>query len=929
MFKVFAITLRKVVNFSLKAKELIFTQAPVRYFFLFFILVFGIVWTSSGQEKQINAPQGTLPVKSDSSQIQHDSLTISADTLSLSDSSIYKSDTTKVAKKGEIETTINYTARDSIRASIDGKMIWLYGNAKITYGDVDLEAEEILLDYGNSTLTAHGKRDSTGARIGYPIFKNGNELYETKDIVYNFKTRRARISEVVTQQGEGFLASEAAFKNENNEILSIRNSYTTCNLEHPHFRIRATKTKAIPDDKIVAGPFYLEFNDIPLPAGFLFGMFPAKRSSSSGIIFPSYGEQKRRGFNLSGGGYFFDINEYVKLTVTGDIYSKGGHALQIMSPYIKKYAYSGSVNFAYSKNPDTDDFIETKGESRDFRLTWSHSPQTKGTGRFSASVNAATATYNQNNSIGYGTNNNVNSSSSFSNITAKLQSNVSYSKRFAGTPFSMSLNLSHNQDLRTRAVDMQLPALSVNMTNLYPFQKKSGEKGFLDNLSIGYTMSASNRISNNLGRIPSTARQDSIAPFTLDNFPTFYSDGRKGMRHSIPLSFSMKAFKYFTLSPSVSYEEKWYGEYVRWGLDDVGNVVKTDTVNEFNRVANYSFSTGLTTRIFGMYSMRNPDRKLKAIRHVMSPSISFSYTPDFTSNENYFDRVEKLDNTVVYKSRHEGSLYGGANASGRSGAIGFGLGNNIEAKLKGSEDSVARKVMLLNNLSFNTSYNIVADSFNLAPISIAANTNILDNLINMNMSATLDPYTYLNELQETGARVERRIDNLVWKNRKLGRITNANLTLSTNLNPKARNKQTTSREKIAKSDLPEQDKEFLIANPDAYVDFEIPWSLNLNYNLRYTRNLNAKAAFTQTLQMSGDLSLSEKWKITYSSGYHFEMKEFTQTSLGITRDLHCWTLRLDWTPFGRFQQYNFMIAVKASVLQDLKLERRKPFLDNL
>jgi lipopolysaccharide assembly outer membrane protein LptD (OstA) len=300
-------------------------------------------------------------------------VSLSGEAITPADTIVNKSDTTKVAEKGEIETTINYTARDSIRASIDGKTIWLYGAAKITYGEIELEAEEIIIDYGKSTLTAHGTRDSTGARVGYPIFKNGAELYETKDIVYNFKTRRARISEVVTQQGEGYLTSEAAFKNEKDEILSIRNSYTTCNLEHPHYRIRATKTKAIPDDKIVAGPFYMEFNEIPLPAGFLFGMFPAKRTSTSGIIFPSYGEERRRGFNLRNGGYFFDISEYIKLSVTGDIYSKGGHALQIYSPYMKKYAYNGTLNFAYSKNPDTDDLIETKGESQDFRLTWSHS----------------------------------------------------------------------------------------------------------------------------------------------------------------------------------------------------------------------------------------------------------------------------------------------------------------------------------------------------------------------------------------------------------------------------------------------------------------------------------------------------------------------------------------------------------------------------
>ncbi|HYF68188.1 MAG TPA: putative LPS assembly protein LptD [Ohtaekwangia sp.] len=932
MFKVFGITLRKIVKFLLKAKELIFTLEPVRYFFLLFILLTGFALTSLAQEKGVRTPEGTLPVREDTTQLVTDSLHAETDLPALSDSLQYKSDTTKVAPKGDIETTINYTARDSIRASLDGKMIWLYGNAKITYGAIELEAEEILIDYGNNTLTAHGKRDSLGQRVGYPIFKNGSELYETKDIVYNFKTRRARISEVVTQQGEGFLASEAAFKNEKNEILSLHNSYTTCNLEHPHFRIRATKTKAIPDDKIVAGPFYVEFNDIPLPAGFLFGMFPAQRKSSSGIIFPSYGEEKRRGFNLRGGGYFFDISEYIKLTLTGDIYSKGGHALNASSNYLKRYHYSGNLNFAYSKNPDTDDRIETNSVTQDFRLSWSHSPQSKGTGRFSGSVNAATATFNKNNNMMYGTADDF-SSQSLNNITAKLMSNVSYSKRFAGTPFSISTNLSHNQDLLTRVVDLQLPSLSVNMTNIYPFQRKDGgEPGFFDNFSIAYTMSASNRITNNLGRLSPTARQDSIAPFTFDNLSTFIANGRKGMRHSIPVSFSMKAFKHFTLSPSVSYEEKWYAESFEWGYNEVGTLVKTDTIKGFNRIANYSFSTGLTTRLYGMYLVKNPNRKLKAIRHTMNPSISFGYTPDFTKNDNYFQEIPDQNNPgkVIYKSRHDGSLYGGSSASGESSRIGIGLGNNVEMKVKAPEDSIARKVMILNNLSFNTSYDLMADSFNLAPISIAANTNILDNLINMNLSATLDPYAYVTTIDpETGIEDERRESVLVWKNGKIGKITNATLALSTNLNPKARNKENMSREKIAQSDLPEQEKEFLIRNPDAYVDFEIPWSLNLSYNLSYSHPLESKPRVVQTLQMSGDISLSASWKITYASGYHFETKEFTQTNLGISRDLHCWTMRLNWVPFGRFQSYNFTIAVKASILQDLKLERRKPFMDNL
>ena len=876
-------------------------------------------------EPQVKTLPEILPFKADSASVRQDSTVIPADTIRS------PSDSTKVRQQSDIETTINYSARDSIRASVDGKLIWLYGDAKIVYGEIELEADEIVIDYGKNTLTAHGSRDSLGQRVGYPIFKNGQELYETKDIVYNFKTKRARISEVVTTMGDAFLHGDVVYKNEKGELLSLGNSYTTCNLEKPHFRIRATKTKAIPNDKIVAGPFYMEFNSIPLPAGFLFGMFPSPRRSASGIIVPSYGEEKRRGFNLRDGGYFFDISEYLKLGITGDIYSKGGHAVKVNSNYMKRYKYSGAVNFAYSKNPDLDDKIETSAFTNDFRLTWSHTPQSKGSSRFSASVTAATATYNSNNYLSYGTQGSTYDNANLNNITAKLSSNVSYSKRFTGTPFSLGINLSHNQDLQTKVVDLLLPNISLNMANIYPFQSKSGKTGPLDNFSLSYTMNAQNRVTNNLGRVSSTSSTDSIAPFTTSNFGTFFANGRKGMRHILPASFSFKALRYLTFSPSINYEEKWYGEQLTWGFNEDSVLVRTDTTKGFNRVANYSVGIGLSTRFYGMYFFKKQSSNVKAIRHVINPTISFSYTPDFSKNSDYFQQlVNPRDTTkrIIYQDRYQGSVYGGSTL-GRSGSIGFGIGNNLEMKIQKPQDSVARKVMLLNNLSLSSSYNLMADSFNLAPISISANTNILDNLFNVNLSASLDPYAILTTVDEEGTGTERRIDELVWKNGSIGRITTATFAMSTNLNPKARNKETTTREKIGKSDLPEQEKEFLLQNPDAYVDFEIPWSLNISYNLGYSNPINQAQKVTQTITMSGDISLSASWKVTFSSGFHFEQKEFTQTNLGIARDLHCWTMRLNWTPFGRFQQYNFTINVKSTILQDLKLERRKPFFDNL
>ena len=921
MLKLFAITLRKIVNFSLKFKDLAIKSGLVRTsFILITFLLFATISSYAQVERPIKNPARPLPAKTDSLNIPTDSVSYQADSLKAQNDTI-------PPPKGDIETTINYSARDSIRASVDNKKIWLYGNAKITYGIIQLDAEEIIIDYANNTIQAAGRRDSLGNRIGYPIFKNGPEEYETKGIVYNFKTKRARINEVVTKQGEGILHSEAAFKNEKNEILSIGNSYTTCDLEHPHFSIRATKTKAIPKDKIVAGPFYLEFNDIPLPAGFLFGMFPAERESKSGIIFPSYGEERRRGFNLRGGGYFFDISEYMKLAVTGDIYSKGGHALYATSAYMKRYAYTGNFNFSYSKNRLGRNIEDTQ-VSNDFRLTWSHSPQTKGTGRFAASVNAATATFNQNNNL-------ISPSgqlytNALSNMSTMLSSNVSYNKRFSGTPFSMGLNLTHSQNLVSKLVDLSFPSLTVNMTNIYPFQRK-GKTGPLDNFSVGYSMAGSNRISNNLKVFTQDGVVDSIAPFNFQNLSMFLDNSRKGIKHALPMSFSFKALRFFTVSPSVSYDEKWYFESLEWAYNnDTKTFYVSDTTQGFNRVANYSFSTGFTTRIFGMYHVKNKNRSIKAIRHIITPTVSFSYTPDFTTNPNYFTALKDNSGNTVYKAKHEGFVYG-ASQPGRAGAIGFGIGNNLEMKIKTRKDTVERKVMLLNNLSISSSYNLMADSFKLAPLGISASTNILDDKITLVLSSSIDPYNYVRYVvdEETGKELERRVDSYAWNGGSIGRVTNATLGVNTNLNPKKREKEKEKRDKIATADIPEGDKLHMLNNPDAYLDFDIPWSVRLGYNLNYNHSINAKAKIIQTVQMSGDLSISSKWKITYATGYHFEQKEFTQTNLGIARELHCWQMNLNWVPFGRFQSYNFVIAVKASILQDLKLERRKPFLDNL
>ncbi len=857
-------------------------------------------------ERPVNTPVDALPVAQDTSKIP------SASPI-LTDSTSLPTDSLATQKKSSIETTINYSATDSIVSSLDGKKIWLYGDAKITYGIIELAADEILIDYAKNTLAANGTRDSLGRRIGFPVFKNGAEVYETKDIVYNFKTKRAKISEVVTKQGDGIIHGEAVFKNEKNELLTKNNLYTTCGLEHPHFAIHSTKVKAIPNDKIISGPFYMEFNGVPTPLGFLFGMFPSEKESKSGIIFPAYGEERVRGFNIRDGGYFFDINENIKLTLLGSLYSKGGHALSLISPYDKRYGYRGSLTFGYTKTP-TSFNIEDKVFRNDYQLAWSHTPQSKGTGRFSANVNAATSTFNQNNNL---YNNNLNNTSQLNNTTRRMQSNISYSKTFRKLPLSIGMNASHSQDLVTRLVRMTLPSFSANVNNLYPFQRKDAvTQTPLDNLNLRYTMTAENSITNNLGRLTPEAATDSIAPFTTGNLSSFFENGIRGMRHVIPIATSAKMFRYFTVSPSINYTEVWYGQKLMWGYNENDVIVKTDTLEGFDRVATYSGGASMTTRIYGTYNFKKG--KIKAIRHVINPSVSYSYSPDFSDNPSYFQKFTDENGKVTYKSRHEGFIYGGAQL-GQNQSLGFSLGNNLEMKVKSEDDTVARKVSLLNQFSISSGYNLLADSFRLAPFNLSANTNVLNGKLSVNAAATYDPYRILDG---------RRVSQYVWQHGLKGRITNANIALSTNFNPKGQKNDTEQKDKINNSNLSEADKQHMLNNPQEYVDFTIPWNLRLSYALQYSNNILVPDRITQTLQFSGDLSLSEQWKINFNSGFDFEAKTLTQTNLKILRDLHCWTMSLDWTPFGNFTSYNFRINVKSSVLQDLKMERRKPFLDN-
>ncbi len=910
---------------------------------LFVLIFFHSNAANSQVEKPIREP-GDLRIKSDTLAPKPNPDLASDSLLVKSDSSNVKKDSVKTAQKGDIESTIYYSATDSINFSLDKKIVKLYGDAKVKYGSIALDAELITIDYEQSTITANGKPDSLGRLIGFPIFKDGGSEYETKDMVYNFKTKKAKISEVVTKQGEGFMAGGVVYKNDKNELFTIGNTYTTCDLKDPHFRIISKKAKAIPGDKIVTGPFYMEFNHVPTPLGFAFGMFPSQRKAASGIIIPEYGEEQRRGFFMRNFGYFFDISDYLKVTVLADLYSKGSNAIKINTVYNNRYKYTGSLNFSYTSNRFTDK-VEDQSRSNDFSLNWSHSPKSRGTSRFSASVQAATNSFTSNNFIGGINSTNV---QQLNNASRKLTSNISFSKTFPGTPFSLGINMRHSQDITTRQVDLPLPDITFNVNNLYPFKGKRLGEAF-DNLNVRYSLAGTNQITNNLGRI-GNATKDSIATFNFQNLPTFFKNAKSGIKHNIPISTTVKVMKYFAVSPSINLDQIFYFKKLNWDQDPkTGKIFVKDTSSTASPITNYSFSVGVNTRIFGTYLSKKPNSKIRGIRHVISPSISYNYTPDFT-NEYYRTFAQRDSKGVelkdakgnsipVYKSFYEGFIYG-SSRQGTSNSIGIGFGNTIEMKVRGKKDTVDKKIAIFNNLSISTGYNFAAESFRLSPISISANTNVLNNKVNININGTLDPYQYVkgsNDLtvpEESTFIIERKIDSYAWQGGSfsLGRITSAGLAFSTNLSPKGQKKDTDNRDKIAKSNATEADKSYLLQNPNTYLDFKIPWNLRLSYNINYSRGLYSSKGpsttqITQAMNFSGDVSLTEKWKITFNSGYDFVKNEIIQTNFGISRDIHCWQLSLNWVPFGPFQNYLFNIGIKSTLLRDLKLNRTRSFFD--
>ncbi len=837
-------------------------------------------------------------------------------------------------QKSEIETTINYSAKDSIFYDLKSQKIKLYGNSKIDYGEINLEAYEILVDWNDKTLDANYLTDSTGKKIGKPIFSEGNQSYETDKITYNFDSRKTKIKGIVTQLDDAYMQGEDVKKNEEDELFISHAMYTTCNLEEPHFHISSGKIKVIPGKKVVSGPFHLKFGDVPTPLGFIFGMFPQPKKKVSGLIMPNYGEEKRRGFYLRDGGYYFAVNDHIDLRLTGDVYSKGSYGMTLGSSYKKRYSYSGNLRFNYNKSKLGD--FENPSTSNDFSFSWSHTPDAKGkSSRFSSSVNFQTNSYNQNKNLVY---------SDFNeSINAQFNSNISYTKTFKGSPFNLSANLRHSQNVQTKKVNLTLPDVSYNMSRIYPF-KNLGKLGktALGKISISHRFNGKIELTNGsvgnslsgLNILNSSNNFSEQIDFNMDNLNSIIDRSKIGGKHTIPISTSFNLLKYFTVSPSVNYNEIWYFKKLSYNYNELEDGIEIDTTNSFQRAWSYSSAFALSTRIYGTVFFKKG--KIKAIRHVISPEISMSFSPDFTKPKfGYYENVQiNSEGDTKLLSKYENFLFGSPRI-GSSASMNFYIGNNLEMKVVDKNDTISgtRKIKIFDNLSFSSSYNFLADSFRLAPIRFSTRTSFFKRLINLSVSGNIDPYTFkLDSISENSSGIknvyQRRVDELAYKNNQgIGSLAYINMSLGFRFS--AKDFRSEDEEEKDSSFGTREEIDYINSNIAEYIDFNVPWSINASYNLNRRKLGFRDPTITQTLTFSGDVSISEKTKISFRSGYDFKFKMLTQTSINATRDLHCWRINFSWVPFGRFQSYNLSINAVSALLQDLKLEKRSRFFDNL
>ena len=842
-------------------------------------------------------------------------------------------DTTK--KKEPLDAPVIYEASDSIVFTKEG-YAHLYGEGKVNYQNIELTSAVITMNMDSSTVYATGVTDTAGVETGSPIFKDGETPYESKIMRYNFKTKKGFINSIVTQQGEGYVTSEEGKKGANDEIYMRHGKYTTCdNHEHPHFYLKLSMAKVRPKKNVVFGPAQLVVEDVPLPIAVPFGFFPFNSSYSSGFIMPTYGDEMNRGFYLRDGGYYFAISDQMDLKVLGEVFTKGSWGLSAASNYNKRYKFSGSFNASYLVTKTGEKNMPDYSVSKDFRIQWSHRQDAKANpnSSFSASVNFATSSYDRS------------SLSSLYNPQQYSQntkaSSVSYSRNFPEIGLNISGAFNITQNTRDSSLSMTLPDVNISLNRIYPFKRKksAGDERWYEKISLQYTGSITNSIS------------------TKDNllFKTPLTQWENGMQHKIPVSATFNLFKYINIVPSFNYTERWYLRKVKQSYDaspTSRDHVKRDTINGFNRLYDYNLSLQMNTKLYGMYKPLFMKSKELQIRHVFTPTVSYTYTPDFgKSRYGYYDTYTYTDEdgevrTVEY-SPYEGAVYGypGKNMSQN---ISFSIDNNIEIKMKSDKDTTGyKKISLIDQLGASLSYDVANKKWSDLSMNLRLK---LTKSYTFNMNASFATYAY--QFDENGNVVVG--DRTEWSYGRFGRFQGYSGSFSYTLNNDTfkklfgkkeedeKNKDNKGKEENEDEETEEETEEQnnnsnmrktekASVDSDGYLAFKLPWSVSLSYSYSIredrSKDINIKTmrypySLTHSLNVSGNFKIGSRWNMTYSTGYDFTSKEMSMTTLNITRDLHCFNMSCGLV-FGPFTSYNFSIRANSSMLTDaLKWDQR-------
>lgn len=859
-----------------------------------------------------------------------------ADSLALANDSVPE-------KKAGLDAPVTYQATDSMVMTA-GNWAYLYGEGDVKYQNIELQSELIEMNLDSSMVYAKFGLDSIGDEFGYPLFKEGEQQYESKTMRYNFKSKKGYITDVITQQGEGYVTAGRTKKMEGDVLNMVGGRYTTCDEhEHPHFYIQMTKAKVRPKKNIVTGPVYLVLEDVPLyPLGLPFCFFPFSSTYSSGIIMPTFGDESTRGFYLREGGYYFALSDYMDLAVLGEIYTKGSWGLSAKSQYKKRYKYSGNFNASYLVTKLGDKGLPDYSLSKDFKIQWTHTQDAKANPNltFSASVNFATSSYDRNNTNSlYNGDINNNTTSSSVNIT----------KRFPNSPFTISGTMNVNQVKRDSSISLTLPSLTVTMTKIFPFKRKKpiGKERWYEKIAMSYTGTFSNSI---------TTKENQLLKSNL------VKDWKNGAQHKIPVSATFQLFNYINITPQFDYTERWYTSKITQEYDpQQQRMVARDTTYNFYRVYDFSGSISASTTLYGFFKpLPFLGNKVEMIRHRFEPSVSFSAAPDFASSrfgfyEHYvYQDANGNDQEYIY-SPFSHNMYG-VPGQGKQGNVSFQLNNNLEMKVRSDKDSTGfKKISLIDKLSLGMSYNLAADSFQWSDLSASIRLK-LSKSYTLNLSGMFDTYTY----DENG----QRLDIPRWKAGKgIGRLRSTSTSFSYTFNndtfkklfgkkdegtsgtgASATGQEGTDPgvgptdgeaigEEAAGSRLLGKKKDTGEYDSDGYLVGNIPWSLSFSYSLslgygtfnREKREYDYR--LTNSLSFNGNIQPTKNWTFNFNATYDFDAKKISYMTCNISRNMHCWQMTASFVPVGPYKSYSFSVSVSSSLLKDLKYDKRSNYRD--